>query len=284
MKKLILSILFLLFFSLSCKENPTNCNQNSIIGDYKTIYGNFVFHRDSLLNRDTLKVTFEGLRSDIYVIIDFFIDKNLFWIDSTSNEILYLDSTIIKGIDFKIGRSWSQIFLSGRDSSVYKFEIERKNDGELSYSFNNLVLVDIDSTADFNVMFEDATLYNTRIFYYRIKEIYKDSSFKYILEAKIEVLGSDFIVNRLHLAGDDGLIKYDGGIAPDTGYVNNLSFDLIDMIYFKNYDGNTTYGRIKFKSLYVNDSRMLLVEPFKNLNYNLSYEIFLQTSGARTFF
>ena len=121
------------------------------------------------------------------------------------------------------------------------------------------------------------------MFFYRLKQIDFDGSFEYVLEAKIEVEATDSIKAEFYITADKGVIKYDGEIAPDSGYTFNLPFNPNDLIYFKN--SLSHYGKIRVQSFnFLSDHHLKIDESYKNISYNLSYEIFLQTNGERTFY
>jgi len=279
MKVSIYSIIILIAFLTGCSENPTNSNKNSILTESKTITEDFVFNRDSAFNSDTLSISLESSKPDVYVLINFYLAQRN--IHSYSITILQNDSAITSA-SFVVRPDYTEIFwTTSYEVNNLGWEIQRKDSNE-TYSAVGFVNGSGTSTETRNYSFRH-NVSPSKLFFYRFKQIYFDGSFEYALEAKIEVEATDSIKAEFFITAENGAIIYDGEIAPDSGYTYNLSFNLNDLIYFRNSFSH--YGKIRIQSFnFLSDHYLNIDESYKKIFYNLSYEVFLQTNGDRTFF
>lgn len=272
--------LFFVFLSLlGCSENPSDSNKNSILSDSKTITNNFVFHRDSIFNMDTLTITLETSTPDVYLFTKFYLAQR--YINSYGYTLLQSDSAITS-VNFVVRPDYTEILWStSYELNNMGWEIQRKDSNE-TYSAVGFVNGSGTSNETHSYYFKH-NIEPSKIFYYRFKQIHFDGSSEYALESKIEVEAIDSIKVEFSITADNGVIKYDGDIAPESGYSSNIPINPNELIYFRN--SQLHYGKIRIHSFnFLNDPYLKIDESYKNISYNLSYEIFLQTNGERTFF
>jgi hypothetical protein len=279
MKSTICIICYLMVFLTGCNENPSDSNSATIISDSKTITNDLVFKRDSLFNTDTLAVTLETLSPDIYIFINFYLAER--FINSSSTTILHQDSAITS-VSFNVRLDYTEIsWITSHEINNMGWEIQRKDSNGI---YTAIGFVNGSGTSnETHVYSYRHNIEPLKLFFYRFKQIHFDGSFEYALEAKIEVEATDSINAEFSISSDNGVIIYNGEIAPDSGYTYNLPFSLNDLIYFRN--SLSHYGKIRVRSFNFLSAHYLNInESYKNISYNLSYEAFLQTNGTRTFF
>lgn len=279
MKSIIYFVFILIISFFGCSENPSDSNKDSILSDSKTVTNNFVFNRDSISNTDTLSVSLETSNPDVYLFANFHIAQR--FINSYSYTILQSDSAITS-VSFVVRPDYTEILWT----TVYEinnmgWEIQRKDSNEI-YSTVGFVNGSGTSTEPHSYYYKH-NVEPSKIFFYRFKQFHFDGSFEYVLEANIEVEATDSINVDFFITSANGVIKYDGEIAPDNGYSSNLQINPNELIYFRNSQFH--YGKIRIQSFnFLNDHYLKIDELYKNLSYSLSYEIFIQTNGERTFF
>jgi hypothetical protein len=272
--------LILLTIALNgCTDNPSDSNTSTILSASKTVVNDYVFHRDSIFNTDTLAVSLETSSPDIYIYINFYLAQR--FINSTSTTILQQDSAITSST-FSVRPDYTEIsWITAYEVNNMGWEIQRKDSSGMYTSIGF-----VNGSGNSNETHSYSYTHNiepSSLFFYRFKQIHFDGSFKYALEAKIEVEATDSIKAGYSITADNGVIIYNGEIAPDSGYTYNLPFMLNDLIYFRN--SLSHYGKIRILSFNFLSAHYLNIDEFyKNISYNLSYEVFLQTNGTRTFF
>ena len=279
MKFPIYSVCFSITFLIGCSENPSDSNGDSILSESKTITNDFVFHRDSIFNTNTLAVSLETSSPDIYIFIKFYLAQR--FINSTSTTILQQDSAITSA-SFYVRPDYTEIsWITAYEVNNMGWEIQRKDSNGIYIAIDF-----INGSGTSNEAHSYSYRHNiepSKLFFYRFKQIHFDGSFKYALEARLEVEATDSIKAKFSITSYNGVIIYNGEIAPDSGYTYNLPFRLNDLIYFRN--SLSHYGKIRIQSFnFLSDHYLKIDESYKNIRYNLSYEIFLQTNGSRTFF
>jgi len=278
--KSITCVIFYLIVSLTgCSENPSNSNGDSILSQSKTVTNDFVFLRDSIFNTDTLTISLETTSPDIYMFINFYLAQR--FINSTSTTILQLDSAI-SSASFIVRPDYTEIsWITVYEVNNMGWEIQRKDSNGI---YTAIAFVNGSGTSNQTHIYSfKHYLEPLKMFFYRFKQIHFDGSFEYALEARIEVEATDSIKAEFFITADNGVIKYSGEIAPDSGYTYNLPFKINDLIYFRN--SLSHYGKIRIQNFnFLNDHYLNIDESSKNISYNLSYEVFLQTNGSRTFF
>lgn len=277
--KLICSVLLSLIFLLGCTENPTNTNHNTILSDSKTFMNDFDFHRNSISNTDTLIISLETFSPDVYIFINFYLAQR--FINSYSYTILQSDSAITS-VSFIVRPDYTEIlWTTAYEVNNMGWEIQRKDTNGI---YNAIGFVNGSGTSNETHSYSfKHHIEPSKIFFYRLKQIHFDGSFEYALEAKIEVEATDSIKAEFSITADNGVIIYNGEIAPDSGYTYNLTFNLNDLIYFRN--SLSHFGKIRMRDFkFLSDHYLNIDEAYKNISYNLSYEVFLQTNGTRIFF
>lgn len=277
-------LIYLLFIStillLQCNNNPTNTNQDSIITESKTISESFDYYRDSLSNSDTLIFSLESSNPDVYVFANFYLTKRN--IISYNYTILQIDTPAIKSFMIKFNQNHIELLWSTRyENNNRGWEIQRKNSNQ---TYQTIAFVNGSGTSvqqkDYSYTDVDVVL---KEIFYRFKQIDFDGNYNYSLETRIEIEAVDSVKARFSVSAQNGVIIYDGEIAPDSGYTYNLPIDTGDLIYFKNSFSH--YGKIRLRHFnFINEPFLNIDESHKNLSYQLGYEIFLQTNGNRTFF
>ena len=276
--------IYLLFFSfislIGCTDSPTNTNQNSILSESKTVVEDFDFYRDSIFNSDTLFFAIESSNPDVYVYVNFYLAQRN--ISSYTYTIVQIDTPATTSVNFEVRQDYTEIvWITAFEENNMGWEVQRKDSNQ---TYNTVGFVEGSGTSNETHVYSFKHNINlSKLFFYRLKQIHFDGTFEYSLEAKIEVEATDSIKAKFSITAVNGVIIYDGEIAPDSGYSYNLSFDIGDLIYFKNAFFH--YGKIKLHHFsFVNEPLLNIDESSKNISYQLSYEIFLQTNGDRTFF
>lgn len=278
MKVSIYLLLFLIISLIGCNDNSTD-PYDSILIESETIVQDFDFYRDSISNSDTLSFALESSNPDVYVFVNFYLaQRNI----SSYTTILQIDTPATTNVNFEVRQDYTEIdWTTAFEENNMGWEIQRKDSNQ---TYNTVGFVDGSGTS--NETHEYSFRHNinlSELFFYRLKQIHFDATFEYSLEAKIEVEATDSIKANFSITADNGVIIYDGETAPDSGYSYNLSFDIGDLIYFKNSFFH--YGKIKVYHFgFMNEPLLNIDESSKNISYQLSYEIFLQTNGTRTFF
>jgi len=278
--KLYTYLLFLIIIIFGCNENPSDLIKDSILSESKSISEGFVYNRASIENIDTLSITMETQNPDIYLFLNFLKERTT--INLFSSTLLQIDTPSISNAMFNVTPDYTEILWStAYEINNMGFEIQRKDSNE---SYNKVGFVNGygTSTEIHHYSFKD---YNSlsQTYFYRLKQIDFNGSYEYSLEAKIEVEATDSIKAEFSLTADNGVILYSGEIAPESGYAFNLPFSLNDLIYFRN--SLSHFGKIKIQEFnFLGDHFLNIGESYKNISYNLKYEVFLQTNGTRTFY
>lgn len=279
MKNLIYFIFSVIILLIGCDDNPSDSINNSILSESKTVSKDFVFHRDSISNTDTLSVSLETSISDVNILLNFL--KKQSTINSYSYSIVQIDTPFIPNILINVRPDYTEILWStAYETNNRGFEIQRKDSNE-SYITVGFVNGAGTTTEPHQYSFKHygnlAPLY-----FYRLKQINFDGTYEYALEVIIDVEATDSINVELFITADKGVIIHNGEIAPDSGYTYNLQFNPNDLIYFKNSANH--FGKIRVLDFkFLNEHFLKLSELQKKLSFSIEYEIFLQTNGSRTF-
>ena len=239
--KALISILWLSVVILfGCDTNPNDTNEDSILVESKTISKNFNFYRNIPINYDTLTFSVETSIPDVYIIAGFYLTQRK--INSYDYSILQIDTPAVSNVNFSVNVNYSEIsWTTLFETNNQGWEIQKKDSNQ---TYNTIGFVPgSGTTTETHQYYYRHNSDISKTFFYRLKQIDFDGSFTYSVEAQINVDAIDSIGTKFSINAENGVIIFDGEIAPDSGYTSNLNFNLGDLIYFRN--SLFHYGKIK---------------------------------------
>ena len=271
-------LLVVLIGIIGCKNNTTNPTEENQT-NFRTVDRSFDFNRGATTNVDTVQLTFENSKTEVTLFVNFDLWGIL--INAYKSTTTKIDTTIIKNGSITVADShyikleWTSINQLNNKGWI----IELKNSvGD--YKALSMVNGGGTTTDTLTYTYIDHPRKNDTIFYYRLKQISFDESFTYPLEVKVELDANDLIKTTYRVDAENGVFWDKDATVADSGYAHKMFCEMGDVTYFQNAQMN--YGKIKLRSFIIKDGTSLrLEESNKKIDYQLSYEMFVQTDGSK---
>ena len=271
---------YLIISMVGCKANPDSPSGETVLSSSKSVTKEFNFFHNPFIQDDTSNISLESEIPDITLISRFYLGPRI--VKSYSFSVLELDTSLIENatISFQtneINMSWSTL----AEFNNRGWEIQWADSGG-NYTTIGFVNGSGTTSQPHYYSYTSNTIFSSPCFF-RFKQIHFDGSFEYPFVSKIEYNAIDSVKNIFSIQADNGVIVYEGEIAPDSGYSKNaIQYIPNELVYFRNL--NNHYGKFRLTSFnFLSEPVLNLDEDNKMINYKLSYELFIQTNGERSF-